>query len=257
MYVTSIMDFGHSFTYNGWSVAKQKYNFCRMYYITKGVCFYSDEHQSLTLKKNTLYLLPTTTEYELNECQNDKIQHYYVHLTLTFPLSTLTEVEIPSGSFADDVFFLIQKYINLSGVNNARYHEQLLSLVNLFVTHCLDLNEFSDNLAIKVKNYIDENIADDLTMKKISQFFNYSEVHLARIFKKQHSISISKYLHDKKLNHALKLLNDGNSISSIIKSLNFSSEANFSRAFRAKFGLPPRTYLKEQKMKQFFPFNEE
>ena len=257
MYVTSIMDFGHSFTYNGWYVSKQKYNFCRMYYITKGDCFYSDEHQSLTLKKNTLYLLPTTTEYELSENQNNKIQHYYVHLTLTFPLSTLTEVEVPSNSLADDVFFLIQKYINLSAGNNTNYREQLLALVNLFITHCLDLHEFSDNLAIKIKNYIDENITDDLTMKKISQVFNYSEVHLARIFKKQYSVSISKYLHDKKLNHALKLLNDGIGISSVVKKLDFSSEANFSRAFRAKFGLPPRTYLKEQKMKQFFPFIEE
>ena len=251
MLVHSISDFGHELTYPGWIILKETYSFCRMYYITEGECFYEDDEIKIPLRKNTLYLMPTIKPYKLTEDPAHKIVHYYAHLMLSVKINNLLEIDVSCNEISNDLFNLIKKCIE------NRLKDKVLTLTELFLLDKLNFQSIKNNLLFEITNFINEHICNNLTCKTIASHFHYSEVHLSRLFKEHYNLSLTKFLHDAKLEYALKLLNENKTISYITDLLSFSSEANFSRSFKQKYGLSPRNYEKEQLLKKSFNSHQE
>ena len=95
----------------------------------------------------------------------------------------------------------------------------------------------------RVKEYIAANLEADLTIAQLAKVASLSRFHFARAFKAAVGQSPHQYVSAHRLERAKQLLTrDEQPMLDIALSLNFSSQANFTRAFRQSTGMTPGQY---------------
>ncbi len=102
-----------------------------------------------------------------------------------------------------------------------------------------DINK-KTSIAKELKEYIDANCTQYLTLDILENQFHYSKFYLEKEFKALSGHSVMKYYSDKRLGKAKELLKDM-SVTETAQALNFSSIYSFSRAYKNKFGVSPST----------------
>jgi AraC family transcriptional regulator len=95
----------------------------------------------------------------------------------------------------------------------------------------------------RVREYIAEHLEEDLTIAQLAKVASLSRFHFARAFKIAAGQSPHQYVSAQRLERAKELLTRGEqSLLDIAVALNFSSQANFTRAFRQSTGMTPGQY---------------
>lgn len=97
-------------------------------------------------------------------------------------------------------------------------------------------------IIIAIIQYLTNNLNKKINTSKIASYFHMSESKLRKIFKKETNTTINQYFLQLKINCAKELLQNGEKISVIADTLDFSSSANFSRAFKKIVGKSPQNY---------------
>lgn len=92
--------------------------------------------------------------------------------------------------------------------------------------------------------YIDEHIAEDLSLEQLAKVANFSTYHLCRIFKKNTGTTLNKYINSKRIENAKFLMTDTASIQDISKAVGFNNYNQFYRTFCQIVGLSPAEYRK-------------
>jgi AraC family transcriptional regulator len=93
------------------------------------------------------------------------------------------------------------------------------------------------------KEFLNENLASDISLYEISRYCCTSAFHFARIFKRLTSYSPHQYLLGIRLKHGeMMLKNSVMPISDISYSSGFSSVGYFATAFRQKYNMTPSAY---------------
>ncbi|AIO19135.1 Multiple antibiotic resistance protein MarA [Candidatus Izimaplasma bacterium HR1] len=97
-------------------------------------------------------------------------------------------------------------------------------------------------------NWIDGNITDEITLKKISDFIGYSEFHTSRKFKEYTGSTLRNYIMLRRLSLSAKELRDTNVriIDTAIK-YGFSSQEAYTKSFFKAFNINPGEYVKTKK----------
>jgi AraC family transcriptional regulator len=96
---------------------------------------------------------------------------------------------------------------------------------------------------IRVKEYIAANSEGELTIAQLAKVACLSRFHFARAFKAAVGQAPHQYVSAHRLERAKELLTRGDqSLLDIALALNFSSQANFTRAFRVRTGMTPGQY---------------
>ena len=87
-----------------------------------------------------------------------------------------------------------------------------------------------------------------ITIKDISEIFHYNEEYITRLFKEYFNISLTEYIKQEKINHALSLLTRTNkNIKEIAAEVGFDSVDYFSKVFKSYMGLAPLQYRNQLK----------
>ena len=95
----------------------------------------------------------------------------------------------------------------------------------------------------RVLDYIDVNLQGDLTLPRLAAVACLSRFHFSRAFKAAVGRSPRHYVSAKRLEFAKQLLGKGDQpLTHIALTLNFSCQANFTRAFREATGQTPAQY---------------
>ena len=106
----------------------------------------------------------------------------------------------------------------------------------------------SEMLCIKVMNYIDTHIYSLKNLTEITHVINYDYSYISSLFKKTTGRTLNRYVQNKKLEAAkLLLLERKLKISEIAYLLNYSSLYSFSKAFKDKYGVSPKTYVNSKR----------
>lgn len=104
----------------------------------------------------------------------------------------------------------------------------------------------NDNLLEKVVEYIDKHYRDsDMSLKKLADFFSYTEKYLSALFKKSTNTSFRHYLNLLRIQYAFNLIENGEtSVRSISNQCGYSDPMYFSKVFKSIRGITPSEYLK-------------
>lgn len=94
-------------------------------------------------------------------------------------------------------------------------------------------------LSLAIKQYLNENHKKNLSVKEISDHFFVSVSTACHCFKADFGISIKKYLIEKKMDEAKKLIEKGESPKKVCEKLNYENYTTFYRNYRKHFGVSP------------------
>ena len=98
----------------------------------------------------------------------------------------------------------------------------------------------------RVFEYIHAHLGEALDIRGMASTANLSRFHFARAFKASTGQTPYQYVSSKRLAQAKVLLAQNLPLAEIALALNFSSQANFTRAFRHEFGITPGLYREQQ-----------
>lgn len=101
----------------------------------------------------------------------------------------------------------------------------------------------------KVRNYINDNMTEQLSLQSVSQEFGISQTYLSKMFRKYEDKSFNNFLTTIRMEEAKKLMeNDPDLfIKDIAAMVGYNDQFYFSRIFRSYTGRCPSDYLVEEK----------
>ena len=148
----------------------------------------------------------------------------------------------------------------------ALYHEEVpgyeLALKGLFLQVIFLLLQYSTKQAKnvlpeegtpadKLKNvldYIEIHYAQTISVEELAKICCFSEYHFMRFFKKHMNMTCVEYVNNVRLEKAVELFEQGNtSILEVSLSVGFHNLSYFHRAFKNKYGMTSRSFIKELK----------
>lgn len=101
----------------------------------------------------------------------------------------------------------------------------------------------------KVKEYINNNLIEELTVDKLAEVVFLNPQYLMRLFKKKTGKSILEYIKEKKIALAKELLIKSEmSISRISEKLGYNNYSYFIKIFHREVGKTPKEYRDDQKV---------
>ena len=108
---------------------------------------------------------------------------------------------------------------------------------------------YSNELVVKMLNYIDDNLYKRITMDEISSIFYFNKDYLMRVFKKELDITIMDYINKRRIYNSLELLkNTDDLVIKIALNSGYSSLEYYSETFTKILGVSPLTYRKFTKV---------
>ncbi|MCD9023542.1 helix-turn-helix domain-containing protein [Cohnella sp. NL03-T5] len=102
--------------------------------------------------------------------------------------------------------------------------------------------EFSNCLIDQAKQFIQDNLSQDISVEDIANYLYISRRHLTRLFMEE-GISFTSYLLEKRIERACELLHNKHIlIKDILESTGFHSVHYFTRIFTREVGITPARY---------------
>ncbi|MBR5345870.1 MAG: AraC family transcriptional regulator [Clostridia bacterium] len=97
-------------------------------------------------------------------------------------------------------------------------------------------------------SYIDDHLAEELSVRDLASTCYVSADHLTRLFKKRFGMTVSEYIQDKRLHLAGELLRrEDLTISMVANTVGFGNYSYFTEQFKKKYGLTPREFQKQSR----------
>jgi len=97
-----------------------------------------------------------------------------------------------------------------------------------------------------VSNYLDEHIAEAVSLDELSKTVFLSKYYLERVFRRETGVSIYQMLLQKRMILARNLMREGLNLTAVSQKCGFSEYSGFYKAFRSEYGVSPRAYAARQ-----------
>ena len=105
------------------------------------------------------------------------------------------------------------------------------------------------DMQTRLTQMIDENLENDISLDFLSDQFSMRPDALSRLFKQMMGKSYTEYIKEKKMERALELLKEDESVKDIAQRLGYNSPQYFIKIFKEIYGLTPYQYKKDHFMK--------
>lgn len=161
----------------------------------------------------------------------------------TFKMNDNDQLEaLPTPILAgQQVLLLLLEYLLISLIRKVTYEKQ--GEVVFFSEE-----NFHLELADAIKLYLRDNLQRKISLKEISEKFNYSGSFICKIFKEQTGETLVTYFNKLKIEKAKKLLKSTTmTVTEIASSLGFSEVKYFDSLFKKQIGVSPITYKNNKK----------
>lgn len=183
--------------------------------------------------------------------------------TLYFNLSS---IKSPNNSRIDSIKYLLYSIVkfntmeNINSIytNRAITYSLFAQLMNDFK---LDITESNQKIAsydtiTKVSAYVHDNYKNKLSLKYLSEHFNYTDAYLSRLFKISLGQNFIDYYDSLRINYSLDdLISSNKSIEEIAIDHGFENSRSYVRAFTKIFNIYPGEYRKMYRSNK--PMDEE
>ena len=139
----------------------------------------------------------------------------------------------------------------LCKLSQAQYWHEILYNTEGFFELMLALLKnnyfYYTSLANQLASYIDDNYKNDISLELLSELFHFSPAHISRKFHQEKGCTINEYVRNKRINHAIYLLENSTiTIGNISSMSGFSNISHFNRIFKSTTGKVPSEYRKKE-----------
>ncbi len=106
--------------------------------------------------------------------------------------------------------------------------------------------ETTENIWENLRDYIENNLNEPLTLSALAQKCFYNPSYFSRIFKERYHVSMMTYVTERRMEHVKKRLRESNdSITVIARECGFPNMRAFYRAFNREENMTPSDYRKK------------
>lgn len=220
--------------------------------VKRGDIYFSfpcDTHEIISNQENPLkydfIAFAPTDEMLINEFEKI-VQNYYSPHARIFHDERIRQ--IVSNALAE----IQEKKIYSQQLLSALFRQLVIYIIRDFQDIKRNKNDdkksatAAEILCYKLMNYIDTHVFSMKNLEETAQVLGYSYSYLSTLFKKTTGNTLSHYFNEKRMDIArLLILENDMKITEISELLNYSSLYAFSKAFRSRYQLSPRTYRKK------------
>ena len=227
--------------------------YCEILYFMDGSGVFLSEQFQENTQKESLFLIPDGN-YHRFQLEN---QNNYARLVITFPRPSI-EGEIVN-SLMDEIKIIkdvreeiketlkrmaevLSSSDDSTAVGVYLYGSFLMVMAELSLfTPSLELPTFTpkNQLISSCIKYIEDNLTENLSVKIIAEEMNVSEATLFKCFKKNLGISVYKYILEKRLLMAHKLIRSNKNPTKIYLECGYTDYPAFYKGYVKMFGHPP------------------
>ncbi|MFG6147954.1 helix-turn-helix domain-containing protein [Halobacillus sp. B23F22_1] len=162
-------------------------------------------------------------------------------------ISKLTRIAIEEGIAKGEAFSLHDFYINY--LESKEDTEELALLELKIVQAYLNVmkqrtqNSLISPLVHRAKNYIYQNLTEEINLKIIAEELHVNPNYLSSVFNKDTGVSITTYINEQRVKEAKELLtNTQYSLMEISILLGYNSQSYFTRVFKKHEGMSPKDF---------------
>lgn len=229
--------------------------------------------QKRTLEQGCLVLINMFDQHHINITSKEPYTRYCISFDSSLLLFACSDTSNLFNIFSNCAEVKYSKPLTPSQINTFvsiyNKHEELKlrhgrdimekSLILEIFAHIYDLfydgqeisaaDSRSMEIVTKLIGYIDEHIAQDLSLETLAEYVSFSTFHLSRIFKRYTGTTLNKYITTKRIDKAKLLLKSSMSITNISKEVGFNNYNHFYRTFKNITGVSPADF-KESETKE-------
>ena len=219
-------------------------------YIYAGKGIVNVNGSSSLLKAGDIYILPQGSNHEYYSDSTDKWRKIWftatgVLIDQLLKAYNLTNVYWIRGLDLRRLF--VEVFTLLKTSQPDHNNRSALILHNLIIECASRLRTVGKQItpdAAAIKNYLDANIMNAVSLGKISKHVHKSPSQVIRTFKKAYEVTPYEYVILERINTAKILLVDHAylSVKEVAFMLNFADEHYFSNVFKSKVGISPSMY---------------
>ncbi|MGN0521761.1 MAG: helix-turn-helix domain-containing protein, partial [Eubacterium sp.] len=233
----------------------KNYNSLLITHILDGSFTYVKDDKHITARKGDTVILDCYKPHEYYT--NDSFESIWVHISGANSYELFEEIESTDGNLikCKDVQHVEKLLFRIfDGIKSDNPPSELnlsLDIYKLFAellnpqsAKSKGENSYEDCIQI-IKEFIAENLNENLTVGKLAEIVNMSSSHFSRIFKRQTGFSPYDYILISRLNRAKYLLQVTDmTVASIAYETGFNSESNFIYFFTENEGISPGKFRK-------------
>ena len=118
------------------------------------------------------------------------------------------------------------------------YREMLLRLLEQLGHYGTSSNQ----IVVQVCRYINNNLAEPLTLEIVAAHVHVNSTYLSRLFKKEAGTPFNTYINQLRIQRAAQLLETGRKVTDIAGMVGFENAKYFSQVFKKQMGMTPQEY---------------
>ena len=230
------------------------HNIAELCYVTSGKGHLHVEKEDFLISQDDIYIInPYTSHGEYV----DKSQgfSYYILGICNFSIFSSDNPEKPRKLPGNNKIPLILDYVfneqvqakdDYAALTDNLFKILLIEIERLYKTKIESSDSSQENIAMRVKKYIDANYLGDCSSKTVADFFNKKLNTIEIKFKKQFGISMQQYILQLKIETAKKHLQSNNmSVRDLAINCGFYNSSYFTQYFKKIVGLTPTEYKKQ------------
>ena len=226
-------------------IIKAKINYYDFTFMLKGEMTYIVDGKSYTIRENDAILIkPGSMRERILPTEHIK----YVSFNFTvFDDSVIPKQTYLRDIISHDIRALVSVFsaAHISDVYATR--EKAINILNYILLEIRDIIDFDSNNKhiIEIIKYINEHIAEPITLSTISDVINLSKEYTSHIFKKETGKTVTEYINERKLIIAKEMiLSTSYPLTYISDRMSYENYSYFTKVFKKQFGVTPRTLRK-------------
>lgn len=181
-----------------------------------------------------IIIIPKSTVHLCSPVDIDNFSYVILHISNTWIEEELSDLNINTG--------VIKPRQNLfNRVIDQADSDSIYELFSL-IPEMESIKVLKEHKLSQIKEYIDTEFTEDLSLDKLSMQFSINKFSLIRSFKKEYYLSPHQYIMDLRVNRAKELIRTGEDLTSITHSCGFYDQSHFIKTFKIYTGLTPESY---------------
>jgi len=160
-------------------------------------------------------------------------------------IQEIAEQTIPINTnklfFHELLYMLCRKYND--SVDPTIENDAIMLLILQNLRDCSRYRELDFSVSDSIRDYINENISENLTVTDIAEHFQYNKDYIIKLFKEKYGISIKKYVNTRRIAVAKRLLITSDlSVQQVGLSVGFDDIELFQKYFKYHERVTPQQY---------------